>query len=257
MARRLLPPVGVQTLCQQPRAAGGLVFSHGCQPRPDAVRGACAARGPWRKRVNRVSRRARPGAGGASTLPTGWSDRGGQRAPRSGPMTSLQAQRSRRRRPHHSCTLSSNACGHTRLRQDATRARPARTTIPLSQPTALAVAHGETMVLHAVVDSGRLRPRLACPPPEVPTRGQGAHILAARSWHHASCCGLPPSPICCSAKGCKRQRSGRMLWHSACFALQAWVPRGAAAPCRAAVRTAHAHRPRGEREAHGMMREQR
>src|SRR5215471_17737078 len=102
------------------------------------------------------------------------------------------AQRSRRRRPHRSCTLSSNACGHTSLRQDATRARPARTTIPLSPPTALAVAHGETMVLHTVVDGGRLRPRLACSPPEVPTRGQGAHILAARSWHHASCCGLPP-----------------------------------------------------------------
>src|SRR5262245_43654600 len=48
------------------------------------------------------------------------------------------------------------------------------------------------MVLHAIVDGGRLRPRLACPPLEVPTRGQGAHIWAARSWHRASGGGPPP-----------------------------------------------------------------
>ena len=173
MAIRLLTPGGVQTLCQQPRAAGVLVFSHGCQPRPDAVRGACAALGPWRKRVNRVSRRARPGAGGASTLPTGWSDRGGQRAPRSDPMTSLQVQRSRRRRPHRSCPLSRNACGPPRWRPDAPRARPAQTTVHPAPPQALAGAHGETRVWHALVDGGRLHPRLACPPVgRVPTYRQ-------------------------------------------------------------------------------------
>jgi len=63
-ALRLLPPVGVQTLCQTPRAAGVRVCSHGCQPRPDAVRGACVARGPWRKRVSHAPRRARPCASG-------------------------------------------------------------------------------------------------------------------------------------------------------------------------------------------------
>ena len=112
--------------------------------------------------------------------------------PAVGPRTSLQARRSIRRRPHSSCPLSSNACGPTRLRQDATRGRPARTTVPRSQPKALAGAHGEIMVLRAVVDVGRLRPRLACPPSEMPTRGQSAHISAARSWHRASWCCPPP-----------------------------------------------------------------
>ena len=112
--------------------------------------------------------------------------------PAVGPRTSLQARRSIRRSPHSSRTLSSNACGHTRLRHDATRGRPARTTVPRSQSKALAGAHGEIMVLHAVVDVGRLLPRLACPPSEMPTRGQGAHISAARSWHCASCCCPPP-----------------------------------------------------------------
>ena len=60
----LLTPVGVQTLCQKPRAAGVRVFHHGRQPRPDAVRSACAALGRWRKRVSRAPRCARPGAGG-------------------------------------------------------------------------------------------------------------------------------------------------------------------------------------------------
>jgi len=113
-------------------------------------------------------------------------------SPAVGPLTVLRARRSRRRRPHRSCTLSSNACGPTRWRQDATRARPAQTTVHPSPPKALAGAHGETRVLHAIVDGGRLRPRLACPPLEVPTRGQGAHIWAARSWHRASCGGPPP-----------------------------------------------------------------
>ena len=42
----------------------GLVFSHGCQPRPAALRGAYAARGTWRKRVSRAPRRARLCASG-------------------------------------------------------------------------------------------------------------------------------------------------------------------------------------------------
>jgi hypothetical protein len=48
------------------------------------------------------------------------------------------------------------------------------------------------MVLHAVVAVGCLLPHLVCPLPEVLTRGQDAHILAARAWPRASGCCPPP-----------------------------------------------------------------
>src|SRR5262245_15911881 len=104
--------------------------------------------------------------------------------PAVGPLTVLRARRSRRRRPHRSCTLSSNACGPTRWRQDARRARPAQTTVHPAPPKALAGAHGETMVWHAIVAGGRLRPRLACPPLEVPICGplNLSHFVARKHW---------------------------------------------------------------------------
>ena len=63
------------------------------------------------------------------------------------------------------------------------------------------------------------------------------------------------SPICFSAKGFERHQRCRTLWHGACFALRACVHRCSAAPCRAPVCTAHAHRPLGERDAHCLVRE--
>ena len=104
--------------------------------------------------------------------------------PAVGPMPSLQARRSIRRRPHSSCTLSGNACGPSQGEEGGLDAgSPCPDDGTSSPPKALAVAHGETMLLRAVVDVGRLLPRLACPPPEVPTRGQRAHISAAHPWH--------------------------------------------------------------------------
>jgi len=62
----------------------------------------------------------------------------------------------------------------------------------------------------------------------------GSALLAPRLlW-------LPTAaPICFSAQGCKRKRRGHTLWHGACFALSAWVPRCSAAPYSAGVSTAH------------------
>ena len=129
MAISLLTPVGVQTLCQKPRAAGVLAFYHGCQPRPDALRGARAARGPWRTRGSvrlAVPGRVPAGEHPADRVARPWRPEG----PAVGPMPSLQARRSIRRRPHSSCTLSGNACGPPRVREGSTRAHPARTTVP-------------------------------------------------------------------------------------------------------------------------------
>src|SRR5262249_28521260 len=153
-------------------------------------------RGRWARLLSWVPAQAGHGAWGLRRavpghVPAGehaaasWARPRRPAGPTVGPLTVLRARRSRRRRPHRFGTLSSNACGPPRWRQDATRARPAQTTVRPSPPQALAGAHGETRVLHAIVDGGRLRPRLACPPLEVPTRGQGAHIWAARSWHRA------------------------------------------------------------------------
>ena len=93
-------------------------------------------------------------------------------------------------------------------------------------------------------------------PREVPTCAQGAHPLAARSWHNASCCRILPPLSHAIPRGFELNTRLRTRWHGACFALRACVPRCSAAPCRAAVSTAHAHRPLGEREAHGMGKEQ-
>jgi hypothetical protein len=124
-----------------------------------------------------------PGAGGrAPCRQVGTT--AAARGPSGGPLASLQARCSIRRGQHRSCTLSSTACGPPRVRHGATRAHAARMTIsPHSQGYAL--AHCETRLRRAVVDGGRLLPRLACPLPEVPTRRQRAHRSAGGAWHGA------------------------------------------------------------------------
>src|SRR5262249_40308582 len=119
-------------------------------------------------------RRAVPGqVPAAEPRAASWARPRRPASPAVGPLTVLRERRSRRRRPHRSCPLSRNACGPPRWRPDAPRARPAQTTVHPAPPQALAGAHGETMVWHAIVDGGRLRPRLACPPVgRVPTYRQ-------------------------------------------------------------------------------------
>ena len=175
-----------------------------------------------------VPGRVPAGEHAADRLARPWRPEG----PAVGPMPSLQARRSIRRRPHRSCTLSGNACGPPRVREGSTRAHPARTTVPPSPPKALAVAHGETMVRRAVVDGGRLLPRLACPPPEVPTRGQHAHISAAHPWHGGASSPRLATFLSWCANDFPRVSRPRTRWHGACSSPRACCTGAQCCPLR-------------------------
>ena len=85
-------------------------------------------------------------------------------------------------------------------------------------------------------------------PREVPTCAQGAHPLAARSWHRASCCRiLPPSRMLCQGVRAQYETPHALAWRL--LALRVGGPRCSAAPAEPRE-AAHAHRPLEERDAH-------